>query len=137
MKLVLLAFMFTTPNAFAALQSVAHCNVSEIPASGSPQTSSHKFMGDQEEIEFKLKLFSEMKVILRGSPGAIDDYQAFVVIAKIQDAQTQVNNTVQAYFTNKRKYAETFAKVIPGTLMVRQSRPNGDRVEVSCFNPRK
>lgn len=136
LSFVALSLSFSLAHAVPA-KLAATCNVSEILADGQSKTENWVYYGSQQENQLVPLLMKDIKVTVRGTPGAVTDLQAFALFATIADAQTGVRSTSQAWFVNGTKYSEKFEKVIPGSLIVHISRPNGDKIEVSCFNPQK
>lgn len=116
---------------------IAHCNVEEFSGSGAQtRVQSFRFDGSLQTPAVELQVFKDMKVELKGAPGAVDDHQAFYLMIKITDLNSGHKSIAEAYFLTKRKYSEKFEKVIPGSLDASLSQPNGDKIKVICFNPR-
>lgn len=131
-------FALSAACAQAAPKLLAACSVSEIVgATGESKTTTHRFDGRLQTTSVELSLLRDARVDLKGAPGAVGDFQAFYLMAKIHDDSSGVVAIDEAYFVTNRKYSEEFARVVRGSLITRLIRKNGDKIEVACFNPEK
>lgn len=137
MRFSILAIGLVGSIAFAGQGTpTAVCNVTERSGTQSV-TASYTFDGSSQEVHVKPVLLKDAEIFLRGSPGAVSDSQAFVMLTQISDLTTGAKSSSQAWFIGSEQYSDQNHDVIPGSLMTYLTLNNQEKVEITCFNPKR
>lgn len=117
------------------------CNVTEYYRRSEKEelqakTSVHSFDGSLQVRSIPLSYLKTMSVTLQGAPGSVGDSRAFVLSAKIVDLKTGASSFSQAWFVESKEYLESNHDAVAGSLRASHTRGSGEKIAVSCFNPR-